>query len=57
MDPMKQPDAWAKTKFHHDEWELVETCWSELVSESKVVFGKKAPVTKNLGALLRRMSK
>ena len=48
---------WPKTEFLFEEWEQVEACWQELVQESKIVFGKKAPVAKNVKTLLRRMSK
>ena len=39
------------------EWDLVLTTWANIASNNQVVFGPKAPVEKNMKALLAGLSK
>ena len=48
---------WATTGFTAVEWDLVVTTWANVVANNQIVFGPKAPVDKNMKALLAGLSK
>ena len=52
-----QSTTWSSMSFTQEEWQAVVATWGQLVEESKVVFGKKPPIAKNISVLLKKLSK
>ena len=57
MSQKQHSEDWATKGFTAVEWDLVLTTWANIASNNQVVFGPKAPVEKNMKALLAGMSK
>ena len=49
--------GWANAPFTMEEWDTVTAIWHELVEEGKIVFGSNPPVSANIKALHRALSK
>jgi hypothetical protein len=50
-------DVWLLEPFTDPEWEIVRATWHRLASEDKVVYGPKAPIIKNMLAMINLLLK
>ena len=57
MNQTQLAAEWTATGFTAVEWDLVVTTWANVSANNQVVFGPKAPVDKNMKALLTGLAK
>ena len=57
MNQTQLSQDWTTTGFTAVEWDLVVTTWANVASNNHIVFGPKAPVDKNMKALLAGLAK